>query len=465
LEIFYVVMKKSAEKFNNTLDFVNSIIRGGTCSGCGLCVGLDESGKSNMVETPKGPRPLLDSKSKIPNIIFFSCAGYLIDYPKLYKSYYGNYPKSWLIGETKGVYTGYSNNLSIRKNSSSGGIITQVLLYLLNKKKIDGAIVVKQGIPSPEKARVIIANNEEEIISASQSIYIPVSILDILNRLENDKAYAITCLPEQSAAIRILQTLGYSKALQIKYVLGPYTGTALYPQAIETYKKIKGIKKNDETKSLKWRAGEWPGYLEIITGSGKILRSPKVYYNFLIPFFITNSSLQSMDFTNEFADLSVGDAWSPVFEKQGKGFSVVVSRTIEMDSILLEMQEQNLINLNKEEEAVASSMHGHMIDFKKRGGYIRNKLRSFFGLHAPEYGYRPIKIPLSRYLVELVISTVFICGRLRVFRFILFIIPETFLGPLFNMTRLGWKKLSRPVKRKGLRNFNVAFTIHNKNRS
>ena len=128
-------------------------------------------------------------------------------------------------------------------------------------------------------------------------------MLDILKELDTKKKYAITCLPEQSSALRAMQAKKYQPALQIKFILGPYTGTSLYPKAIRTYLRSKKIKKNDQVNSLKWRAGKWPGYLEIKTKSGRILRTPKVYYNYLIPFFITKTSLQSMDFTNEFADI------------------------------------------------------------------------------------------------------------------------------------------------------------------
>ena len=84
--------------------------------------------------------------------------------------------------------------------------------------------------------------------------------------------------------------------------------------------RSKGVSDDDAVTSLRWRAGEWPGYLQIQTASGREIRSKKVYYNFLIPFYITQASLQSMDFANEFADVSVGDAWSPRFESQGAGF-------------------------------------------------------------------------------------------------------------------------------------------------
>ena len=52
---------------------------------------------------------------------------------------------------------------------------------------------------------------------------------------------------------------------------------------------------------------------------GKILKAEKFYYNYLIPFYITKGSLLSIDFCNELTDISVGDAWHPKYEKQGKG--------------------------------------------------------------------------------------------------------------------------------------------------
>lgn len=438
--------------------FIQSVVRSGTCTGCGLCVGLDGTAKSVMHDTPEGPRPRIAEGHQISELIYQSCAGHSLDYPALYKAYYGRLPENWLTGIIQDVYTGYCTDEVIRRNSSSGGVITAVLCFLLEKGNIDAALVVTQGIPVPEKAAVVIANSVSEIKSASQSVYVPVSTLDLLHKLDPAKRYAITCLPEQSAAIRHLQAKGHKGALSIKYILGPYTGTAIYPAAIETFKRINGVKSNDRVTSLKWRAGEWPGYLEILTESGKVLRSPKVYYNFLIPFFVTNASLQSMDFANEFADLAVGDAWSPEFESLGQGFSVVVSRNESMSAILTEMKQQGLLSLKDAPAESAHSMHGHMIDFKKRGSYIRNSMRKMLGMNAPDFGYRPAVVGMKRVLVELVISSIFLFGRTRLFRFVLYMLPERIIGPLFNSLRLRWKSVSKKTKRQGLASYEVIIS-------
>jgi coenzyme F420 hydrogenase subunit beta len=180
------------------------------------------------------------------------------------------------------------------------------------------------------------------------------------------------------------------------------------------------------------------------------LRSKKVYYNFLIPFFIAQQSLQELDFTNEFCDLSVGDAWSPKFESQGGGHSVIVTRSEAMERIVGEMAEKGLLVAEDVDPVEALEMHGHMLDFKKRGSFIRNRMRTFFGKRAPRFGLRPEKIPLGRIAAEIVISGLFLVARTAPARKLVEFVPERVIGPLFDRLRLSWKAASKPTKRKGL---------------
>jgi coenzyme F420 hydrogenase subunit beta len=73
---------------------------------------------------------------------------------------------------------------------------------------VDAVVLAKQGVPTPEKARAVIATTREQIIAGAQSVYIPVSMLDVLRDFDPGKKYAITCLPEQSAALRVMQNNG-----------------------------------------------------------------------------------------------------------------------------------------------------------------------------------------------------------------------------------------------------------------
>lgn len=438
---------------------LSRVIEGGTCTGCGACVALDESGSSVMASSPTGPIPRLGSGfDAVAGKAERVCPAFRLDYPQLYRDHYGAEPNNWLTGVVQKVRTGFAEDEEIRRGGASGGVTTRVLVHLLESGRVDGVIVAKQGVPDALQARPVIATSREEIVAAAQSIYVPVAMLEILPQLEAGKRYAMTALPDQSAALRRLAIDGHEKAGQIRYVLGPYTGTALYPAAIECFLRSNGVRRDDRVTSLQWRAGEWPGYLEIKTASGRVLRSKKVYYNYLIPFFVTQNSLQNMDFVNEFADLAVGDAWSPKFEALGQGFSVFVTRSPEMEEVVTEMISKNLLEVEDADPLQATEMHGHMIDFKRRGGFIRNQWRRRLGREAPDFGFRPDPLPLSRYVVEIVISGVFLCARNAVARRVLECVPERIMGPLFDRLRLTWKALSKPTKRKGLGNLRMIPT-------
>jgi coenzyme F420 hydrogenase subunit beta len=429
------------------------VVRHKNCASCGACT-LYSDNSSRMISSSIGPVPVID------NAVFSEealkvCPGIGLNYPELYSSHFGGKPDNYLHGIIKKVRIGYSGTSEIRSKGASGGVISSSLIYLMKEKKVDGVVIVKQGLPSPLEASAFIARSEDEIINAMQSVYIPVSVLDIISQFKEGERYAMVCLPEQSASLRKLQSMGHSAALQVKYVLGPYTGTALYPSAIKFFLRSRRVSRKDEVRSLNWREGEWPGYLEIKTASGKIIQSKKIYYNFLIPFFVTHTSLRSMDFVNEFADLAVGDAWSPKYESEGKGFSVFVTRNDEMEQIISDMLAKGLLNAEIAPVEDAISMHGHMLDFKKRGGYIRNRMRKFVGFSVPDYGYKPKKIALSRKITEFVISGIFLLAGNQFSRFIMTLIPEKILGPVFDFLRLKWKGISKPTKRKGLSSYEI----------
>ena len=93
---------------------------------------------------------------------------------------------------------------AVRDAGASGGAMSRVLIHLLESGRVDAVIVARQGIPSPEQASWHVARTREEILECAQSVYIPVPMLDGLRHLSPGKRYAITCVPEQSAALRVL---------------------------------------------------------------------------------------------------------------------------------------------------------------------------------------------------------------------------------------------------------------------
>ncbi len=106
-------------------------------------------------------------------------------------------------------------------------------------------------------------------------------------------------------------------------------------------------------------------------------------------------------------------------------------------------------------------MHGHMLDFKKRGTFIRLASQRKKGHPIPDFGYFPLEIPFSRKIIENVISGLFALGRTRLARIMLKHVPVWVLGPIFNFLRKFWKRISKPGKRRGL--VNCSFVSHHNN--
>ncbi|MBA7526726.1 hypothetical protein ES705_18896 [subsurface metagenome] len=116
------------------------------------------------------------------------------------------------------------------------------------------------------------------------------------------------------------------------------------------------------------------------------------------------------------------------------------------------MKQEGYLALDEKLLEEVLNMHGHMFDFKKRGAFVRMRFRSILGRKIPDYGIQPVRLGLTRYLVEIVIfGSIILCSN-RVARWLLGFIPVGFIGRFFNFSRKSWKNMSKPTKRKGLLN-------------
>jgi coenzyme F420 hydrogenase subunit beta len=435
---------------------LKEVIDPGLCTQCGSCVGL-AGGKLEFKEKRSVPTPhLLTKDSELPRACRIACPARHCSYPELNISTFGDLPNNWLSGRIIKSRIGFSKSETIRRNAASGGAITSILLYLLNSGKICGAICLKMGAEVPYLAKPIIARTPKEIIECAQSVYSVSPVNTILSEIKEDEGpLAYVGLPDQVASIRKLQKEGHPSVKNICYIIGPYVGTQMYFESIRSFLRSNGVDSETEIVDLKYRDGEWPGKLRIELSNGRILHADKFHYNYLIPFYLTSSSLQAVDFSNELTDISVGDAWSPKYEKERKGFSVILSRSEVGETIITNMIKEGLLIGEEISIGETLDMHGHMIDFKKRGSFLRNKRKPI----QPFYGYEPTEISLERKLVERILQIVFFIGKRNFARRIVEKIPLSIVGFVFNIMRKSWKAFSKPTKRKGLKS--IKFKIYN----
>ncbi|MFO7670650.1 MAG: coenzyme F420 hydrogenase/dehydrogenase beta subunit N-terminal domain-containing protein [Bacteroidales bacterium] len=437
----------------NNKQALEELMRSELCNRCGTCVGL--SGGAIRFSDREGrylPEIVGELEGAAYERILNACSGKHFDFPQQRSIIYPDTPHFHIFtGPYHSISIGYASDPELRSKGASGGIISTLLIYLLEKKRIDGAVVTRMSREKPWLTEPVIATTREEILEASQSKYILTSVNEILDQMASFKGtLAYVGLPGQVHSIRMLQKAGDPAVAAIKYIFGPFYGNTLYFSSVRSFLKSHGERDFTRIKELHFRHGEWPGNMRVEMQSGRVIELKKFHANYLIPFHIVKNSLFCTDFSNEFTDISSGDAWAPVYEERGKGFSMVMGRSQPGQSLLAEMEQAGWLHLTPLSETQSIEMHSHGYDFKKRGAFIRLRFRKLAGKDVPDWGYQIRGFSTKRIFMEVIISTLFILLGTRLARWTVEQFSPTFIGKIFERTRTTWKKSTHHIKRESL---------------
>jgi coenzyme F420 hydrogenase subunit beta len=429
------------------------IMGSGLCNRCGTCVALSE-GKIVFTGKEKKYKPRMLEELSEPEAerILNACAGKTFSFPVYREQFYPD-PAQYhpFIGPYENIFIGHSTDREIRLNAASGGILSALLIYLLDKKMIDGAIVTRMSEEKPWLTEPFIAKTREEILDAAQSKYIITSVNEILAESQHlSGRLAYVGLPGQVQSIRKLQNARDPSVANIRYIFGPFYGNTLYFSSVTSFIRSYGEKDFRQIRRLWFRYGEWPGNMRVEMNSGKIYELKKFHANYLIPFHILKNSLFCTDLANEFTDISGGDAWSPKYEERGQGYSIIIPRSKSGKKIIDDMIGEGRLEVLPCSEEESITMHSHGYDLKKRGSFIRIGFRKLFFRPVPDYGYSLSGFPASRYFMEFLISSLFLLlGSWPARRIVELFRPE-FIGRFFEKTRTSWKRSTHSIKRKNL---------------
>jgi coenzyme F420 hydrogenase subunit beta len=436
------------------IDRLKKVMRSHLCNRCGTCVGLSE-GRIVFTDRTGDYRPVVQSEipDALADTLWEACPGKHFDFPRYRSVFYSQTPNFHeFIGPYYQIGIGYAHNSETRLRAASGGIISAILIWLLQKNLIDGAVVLNMSEQEPWLTQAVIATTAEEILAAAQSKYIISSVNELLPEMQAFKGrLAYVGLPGQVQAIRKLQAMDHPSVKNIVYIFGPFYGNTLHFSSVNSFLRTYGERDYRQIRRLYFRHGEWPGNMRVEMNNGRIIQLKKFHANYLIPFHILRNSLYCTDLANEFTDISGGDAWAPVYEDRGKGFSMVISRSAAGEQVLQQMIAEGILSFEPISEEESIVMHSHGYDFKKRGAFIRIQFRKWLGKSVPDYGYVIKGFTVTRYLMELAISSLFILFGTRASRWLVEQLPPSFVGGLFEKTRKVWKKSTHSIKRKNLR--------------
>ena len=384
---------------------IGVVVQNHLCHGCGVCyavcprlaIHMENSGEEGHFV------PVIDEKCINCNLCLRVCPGYDLDLEKLNEVIFNSQPENSKVGVYKHSYFGHSNDEDIRYNSASGGLITQILITLLEEGMIDGALVTSMDPSNPLQPMSILATTKEEVIEASRSKYCPVTIAEALRKIFNTEGrYAVVGLPCHIHGIRkaeqVLPHLRGRVVLHFGLLCSHMVG---FP-GIHFLLEKKGIDYR-EVVEMQYRGRGWPGSMLIKERSGAETTIPLTtgwhsYWPIFASYFFTpNRCLMCPDQMAEFADMSFGDAWLPESRDDKIGNSVIITKNDFADKVLRDVaRKHHLVLDNISIDRIEESQQPNLV-FKKVDLGARLGILSAKGYKTPNFNPEPMvnSSPLS----------------------------------------------------------------------
>lgn len=387
---------------------IEKIYKEGLCTTCGMCAGICPKNAVQMIKDkfdknyyPKINKKLCDNCG----ICFEICPGHTVNFQTLNLEIFDKKNEDLHLGNYQNCYIGHANDVSIRYNAASGGMVTALLLYALEKGIIDGALVTKMKEENPLEPKPFIARTREEIISACKSKYCPVPTNAALKEiLKEDGKFAVVGLPCHIHGIRKGEKIIKKLKEKIVICIGIFCShNDNFWQTKFLLNKL-GIKE-ENVKRIDYRGEGWPGKMSIFLKNGRKVMVPYSDGVFLhgLWFYALPRCTLCCDLTSELADVSCGDAWLPkILATETIGKSIVISRSRMGENLCQKAVQDGYMEIEKL-EPYKVKQSGDMMRTKKKDIVVRFYCRKLFNKTVPNYNTVFLKPGFISYLRSAII--------------------------------------------------------------
>lgn len=323
------------------------------CTGCGICEGACHSHAISMEVKNGRFVPKVDiglcKNGKGCHRCYDACAGLGIDLLKQAKGLFDTKEtkEHELVGRYLKCYTGYSEDTRLREKAASGGMVSQFLIWLLENRKIDGAVVTRFNKDAPLKVESFIATTKEDILSAKGSKYSPVSLHKVLRAIKKAEGnkYVVVGLPCHIQGLRKL--MGIDKRLSEK-IVGVFS---LFCSGSQTFRYTEYILKQcggnvEDLDYLAYREGSPSG----MVAKGKNFDFFREYKKYNMPLkgtFYPRRCLLCIDMFGELADINFGDIHLEDAKETGTGISAIIARDKKWLNLLQEACTEGAVHLDE----------------------------------------------------------------------------------------------------------------------
>ena len=376
---------------------VAAVVREGNCMGCGTCAAACPAGALHIeLDSRRGIyRPVLDPAACTDcGLCLRVCPGREVPIDGLADRFVDADHRHEKFGRYRTLCWGYACDEQIRFHGASGGLVTALLVHALETRRIDGAVVLGHEPDAPLRTRPLMARSRDEIVAASGSKYCPAAMNVVLREIrERPGAYAVVGLPCQIHALRKWQALDPILRERVRYALGLFCANENTYLGTEYFLWSHGIRPA-AVRSLRYRAGGWPGEIEVRTddrvrrfrratseprASRRARLASAFHYDFMIP-----RCLVCPDQTCELADVAFADPHLPEMRaKHRDGVSWSVVRTSAGEELVRSARDAGSIHV----EAFPEEQAGRAQNYRYKAGVAgRMVLWKAQGRPVPAFG-------------------------------------------------------------------------------
>jgi coenzyme F420 hydrogenase subunit beta len=217
------------------INSLSDITNNGLCIGCGICQSLVGTDKISISMSEKGrlePKAIKPLSNLEFEKIKKTCPGVIVE--GLPQTEVNNNSKHDLIwGYYNSLFYAWSTDKDIRFQSSTGGLLNGLSLYLLETNKVDFVLHTAGDPDNPMRSLPKFSYTKKDLLNCeSRSRYGPASPLSKFNEaLDTNKKFVFVGKPCDISAIRQLSKIDERVNKQCLYLLEcTQKGVYLLPQ-------------------------------------------------------------------------------------------------------------------------------------------------------------------------------------------------------------------------------------------
>lgn len=233
------------------------------------------------------------------------------------------------VGPILEVWEGHATDPETRFQGSSGGALTALARYAIEKGGMHGVLHVAADPDQPLHNRTVMSRSYGELLANTGSRYAPASVCDGLNQIEAAPGPCVFIgQPSEVAALRKTLPLRPDLERNLAVALSFFCAGSPSTKGTEELLKARGIDP-DQVEKLRYRGRGWPGMFSVWLKGSKESSLEMTYKDSwaFVQAFRPWSVHIWPDGCGEQADVSCGDPWYREVKPGEPGSSLLVVRT------------------------------------------------------------------------------------------------------------------------------------------